>query len=125
MITIQWNGRFSLLNDDKVHQILREKVSDMSIAKMTVELEELKDERDKIEKEFNSKNSMARNGAIALLIGIALAIFVSGWIGGFLILIGLLATLTNVGKKNKMTKELKNTNNDIKLLRRKMINAAE
>lgn len=96
-----------------------------SLAKLTIQLDILKDKRAEVEKEFNSKNSMARNGAIAFLIGIALAIFFSFWIGAFLFVIGILAALTNVGKKNKLAKELKSVDDEIKLLRQQMANVAD
>lgn len=100
----------------------------MSIAKLTLELDELKEKRDKTEKEFDTANGRMRNGAIALLIGLVLFFITSGFIsliGAFLAAVGLLAALTNIGKKNKLERQLKEMDAAITAKRQEIAAATE
>ena len=96
----------------------------MSVAKLTIELDELKDELSKLEKDHASKNSTARNGAIAFLLGLIIAFAFSWWIGGFLVLIGLLTWLSNFGSRNTLARQVKEKNQEIADKRKELKEAA-
>lgn len=75
-----------------------------NVAALTMQLEELKDQRVKVEKALADAK---RSNTIALL-GVLIGIFLIPAYGlGFLLIIaGILAALTQSGKKGKATKEL-------------------
>ena len=93
-------------------------------------LEDKRDERDAKQKELDKVTSMSRNGKIAVLLGIIVALFflldaagngiLCGCFGSMIFLAGGLAWGTNSGKEKKLESEIAQLNKELKVIYREI-----
>lgn len=90
------------------------------LAKLQIELDELKDRRSQLEKKKSSAATQVTIGILGFAVGVILLLVGAvGW-GIFLGLAGLLAWITNAGKSSSAGNELAEIDESISECRRKM-----
>lgn len=90
----------------------------MSLPEMRVELDELLERRTAVEAELANAQRQYKIGMWAILLGLPLLLAYG--LGALFIIAGILAAVTNAGKKGKYQAELEEVNTKVAELRREI-----
>lgn len=93
------------------------------LAKLQLKLDDLKDERRRLENEQVGYNKQYKIGLWAILIGLGIAFVINAWVGGFFVVIGLLATITNAVKRSGLNDSITNVERSIQNVRQQIMDS--
>ena len=90
-----------------------------TLSELQFKLQDMQDQKSKLEKKLEEANKQYKGGLWGILIGILLLPLYG--LGLIFLVAGILAVLTNRGKRSRLQKEIKKVDNNIQLLRSQIL----
>lgn len=91
-------------------------------AAIQIEIDGLRDRLAKLEKERDAAKGQRTLGLAGVVIGLLLAVAWNGYVGGFLLIAGLLAFLTQLAKQSNLGDQIKEVELELKQKREALTN---